>query len=151
MRGKPWTPDELRQLQQLVEEGASLDVICKKMVKTKDSIQQKCYDLKLTLKEEEEEEVVKKKLTAFSSSSRGLKIPKELQSIEENLKDLLAAKEALKAGGLSKVEIMRLSKIMMGCRYYHKDFAEYFGYRELEMRLDEVDIKLAEMAKKQRT
>ncbi len=149
MRGKPWTPDELRQLQQLIEEGASLDVICKKMIKTKDSIQQKCYDLKLTLKEEEE--VVKKKLTAFSSSSSGLVIPKELQSIEENLKDLLAAKEALKKGGLTKVEILRLTKIMAGCRFYHHDFADYFGYRELEMRLDEVDIKLAEMAKKQRT
>ncbi len=148
MRGRPWTPDELRQLQQLIEEGASLDVICKKMIKTKDSIQQKCYDLKLTLKEEE---VVKKKLTAFSSSSCGLTIPKELQSIEENLKDLLAAKEALKKGGLTKVEIMRLSKIMAGCRFYHRDFADYFGYRELEMRLDEVDIKLAQMAKKQTT
>ncbi len=146
VKGKPWTVDEIRELQSLVAEGLNRDAICKKMVKTEDSIMQKIYDLHLTLKEEE---VAKKKtkIHAFSSSSllsqRGLKIPQELQSIEEKLKDLVAAKNALKEGGLTRVEILRLSKIIGSCKIYNEDFAKYIDYRELEERLDELEANYA--------
>jgi hypothetical protein len=147
MRGKAWDIDEVRRLQQLVEEGNSVDAICKIMVKTHDSIEQKMYDLKLKpLKEEE----ANKKIFSVSSS-RPLKIPKELPSIEANLKDMVAAMDALKKGGFDKLELMRLSKVVANCRAYNREFASYLNYRELEERLFEVEAKYANLVKRKKS
>ena len=46
-KGKPWDIEEIRMLQRLVEEGKSVDDICKLMVKSRDAVVQKMFDLKL--------------------------------------------------------------------------------------------------------
>jgi len=65
-----------------------------------------------------------------------LEIPEELPSIEETLKMLAAALEALKTPGLDKIEILRLRDIIAGncaksVRAMHKDrlFEEREGLR----------------------
>ena len=49
VKGKPWDINEERQLRQLVEEGKTVDAICKMMVKTHDAVAQKMFDLKLSV------------------------------------------------------------------------------------------------------
>ena len=71
MKGKPWSVEEEKQLRDLVDAKASLEVIMGKMHKSMDSVQKKCVRLGL-----EVEGGDAKKIRAPSSS--GLKLPAEL-------------------------------------------------------------------------
>jgi hypothetical protein len=85
VKGKPWDIADERQLRQLVEEGKTVDSICKIMIKTKDAVAQKMFDLKLRCVKEEKTAVSGKK-TIFSSSK--LNLPKDLPNVEETLQIL---------------------------------------------------------------
>jgi hypothetical protein len=89
MKGKPWSVEEEKQLRELVDAKASLEVIMGKMHKAVDSVQKKCVRLGL-----EVEGGGAKKIKTPSSSS-GLKLPAELPSIGEALKGLVEAKTPL--------------------------------------------------------
>ncbi len=78
-------------------------------------------------------------------------MPVELPSIEDALKDMVGAMNALKKHGLDKVEILRLTKIISSCKAYNKEFAAYLNYRELEERLIELEAKYAELVKRKET
>ena len=75
-------------------------------------------------------------------------LPQDLPSIEETLKILAAALEALKTPGLDKAEVLRLRGIISGVKVYQELFAEYVHYRELEEELVEARRKYAELLKK---
>ena len=72
--------EEEKQLRDLVDAKASLEVIMGKMHKSMDSVQKKCVRLGLEVVDGDA-----KKIMAPSSSS-GLKLPAELPSVEEALK-----------------------------------------------------------------
>ena len=141
MKGKPWTVEEEKQLRELVDGKASLEVIMGKLHKSMDSIRNKCVRLGL-----EVEGGGAKKIMAPSSS--GLKLPPELISVEEALKMLVGALIALKLGGVDKTEIIRLRSIIQGAEAYIDRVAEYMNYRGLEIELMEWRQKYAVLAKK---
>lgn len=62
VKGKPWNIKEEQRLRQLIEEGKSVDVICKIMIKTRDAVAQKMFDLKLKAVKEKKLLFLEKKL-----------------------------------------------------------------------------------------
>jgi len=138
-KGKPWDIEEERQLRMLFEEGKNVDQIAKVMVKTRDAVLNKIYDL--GLKREEENKAHGRRL------SSSFQLPKELPSVEEALKKLAAALKELEQPGLDQSEVLRLRSIISGVKVYKEIFADYFDYCELEQRLMEFERKYAESAK----
>jgi hypothetical protein len=144
-KGKPWDIEEIRVLQRLVEEGKSVDDICKLMVKSRDAVVQKMFDLKLKVVKEEKRRVSGKK-TVFSSSQ--LSLPENLPNVEETLQILAAALLKSAEAGLSKEEVGRLQVVATLAKTYKDAFAEYLDYRGIEMRLDALEAKYARLEKK---
>jgi len=144
-KGKPWDIEEIRVLQRLVEEGKSVDDICKLMVKSRDAVVQKMFDLKLKVVKEEKRRVSGKK-TVFSSSQ--LSLPENLPNVEETLQILAAALLKSAEAGLSKEEGGRLQVVATLAKTYKDAFAEYLDYRGIEMRLDALEAKYARLEKK---
>ena len=96
---------------------------------------QKMIDLGL----KEEEAIMR---GTSSSIKAKLTLPKELPSVEEKLKTLNAALEALETPGLDRTEIMRLRIIILGVKVYKELFLDYVKYRELEAEVFELRRKL---------
>jgi hypothetical protein len=148
-KGKPWDLDEERQLRQLVDEGKSIDEICKLMVKTRDSVVSKVYNVGLSFhQKEEEEDIHPQKSRQLSSSFR---IPQELPSVEDALRTLTAALKALEEPGIDYAEIQRLRSLIAGVKIYKQIFADYLNYCELEERLKELEGKYAELVKNKKS
>jgi ribosomal protein S12 methylthiotransferase accessory factor YcaO len=137
-KGKPWDINEERELRALFEEGKSVDQIAGLMVKTRDAVLNKIYDL--GLKREEEDNTHSRRL------SSSFQKPAELPSVEESLKTLAAALKALEEPGLDQAEVLRLRSIISGVKVYKEIFADYFNYCELEERLVALERKYAEKA-----
>jgi hypothetical protein len=72
-----------------------------------------------------------------------LKLPERLPSVEEELKVLSAAIEALRLPGLCRSEVSRLHNIIMGVKVYQELFAQYVNYRGLEAEVLELRRALA--------
>jgi hypothetical protein len=142
VKGKPWTIDEEKQLRELVEAKTHIDVIAVKLNRQPDAVLIKCKRLKL------EVVVGIKKIKATTTSSVGLKLPTELPSVEEALKMLAGALDALKKGGVDKTEIIRLSRIIQGAEAYIDRVAEYMDYRGLEVEMLDWRAKYADLVKK---
>src|SRR5450759_741309 len=81
---KPWSVEEEKQLKELVEAKTSIEVIAAKLGRRPDAIMIKCKRLKL-------EVVVGKGYTTTTS----IAVPKELPSVEEELKVLVATLKVL--------------------------------------------------------
>ena len=145
VKGKPWDINEERQLRQLVEEGNSVDAICKTMIKTHDAVAQKMFDLKLKVVKEEKTAVSGKK-TIFSSSK--LNLPDDLPNVEETLQILGAALLKSAEAGLSKDEVGRLQVVATLAKTYKDAFAEYLDYRGIEDRLNKLETNYAALEKK---
>jgi len=141
-KGKPWDINEERKLRQLVEEGKTVDAICKIMVKTRDAVTQKMFDLKLKCLKEEKTGISGKK-TIFSSSQ--LPIPEDLPNVEETLLILAAALLKSAEAGLSKDEVARLQVVANLAKTYKDAFAEYLDYRGIEERLNVLERKYDEL------
>ncbi len=116
-----------------------MNEIAKTMVKTRDAVLSKIYGL--GLKREEEAKAYVRRL------SSSFKLPKELPSIEEQLKKLTAALSVLETPGLDQAETLRLRSIISGVKIYKELFADYLNYRELEERLVELEGKYRELSK----
>ena len=139
-KGKPWTVEEERKLRKLREEGKTVAEIALRMKQTPDAIKQKLRRLGL--------KVVTLEKSGGTTTSE-LIMPEELPSIEEALKDLVAAMNALKTPGLSKTEIMRLRSLVQVADKYQTRFAEYVDYRGTEKRMIELSQKYEELAKRE--
>ena len=72
-----------------------------------------------------------------------LKLPQRLPSVEEELKVLSAAVEALGQPGLGRAEVSRLHNIIPGVKVYQELFAKYVDYSGLEAEVLELRRKLA--------
>lgn len=134
MKGKPWTVEEEKQLQNLIRADKSVRVIAKAMGKTRDCIRKKIARLGL-------EVVVHSESHGTTTSS--LTLPSELPSVEEALKTLSGALKALETPGLEQSETLRLRSIIQGVKIYKELFADYVDYRGLESELLELKEKLA--------
>jgi hypothetical protein len=72
-----------------------------------------------------------------------LSIPDDLPSVEEALKLLAGALNALSKPGLSMVEIQRFRSVVGAVKAYQKLFAEYVQYRKIEVDLLRMEAELA--------
>ncbi len=125
---------QLREMvQELVDAKASLEVIMVKLHKSVDAVQKKCARLGLEVVDDA------KKIRASSTSSSGLKLPAELPSVEEALKKLVAAMNALETPDLSNTEVLRLRSLIQADSVYQVKVAEYIGYREIEAKLAKME------------
>jgi hypothetical protein len=65
-----------------------------------------------------------------------------LPSIEEKIRHLNAALDALEQPGLSSTEISRLTKIIQGVNLYEKLYAHFLNYKKVEEELLEIRRQL---------
>ncbi len=143
-KGKPWPADDEKKLRDWFTSGTiDLGVLAFSFngEYTEEAIRQKLIKLGL-VKEQQQPK------NSNCCCSTQLELPKDLPSIEETLKTLAAALEALKTPGLDKAEVLRLRGIIAGVKVYQERFAEYVHYREMEEELMEARKKYAELLKK---
>ena len=137
-KGKPWTAHEEAQLLQLVKARQNSNVIAKKLGRTQQAIMKKIE--RLDLKE------VVVSVHAGRTTTSELKLPPELPSIEEALKILAAALNAGSQSGLNRTEVQRLHAVANLARTYKELLADYIDYRDIEVKLLEMEEKYAQLA-----
>lgn len=137
MKGKPWTQEQVQVLQELLKQGASLDVVAAKLGKPVEAVRMKIRRLGL--------EVVDPKGYRTTTS---LELPKELPSVEEALKILAAALKGATQPGLDKVEVQRLQVVATLAKTYKDLLADYINYREIERQMIELRAKYEWLVRK---
>ena len=140
VKGKPWTPEEEKQLRVMLSENKSVRVIARALCKSRDSVRIKIARLEVVVQSE--------KTTRTTTSCPSLVLPGELASVEVTLKTLAAALKALETPGLERNDVLRLRGIIAGAKVYNELLAEYVDYRGLEAELVELREKYAELSKK---
>src|SRR4030042_1672772 len=134
LRGKPWTVDEEKQLRELLQEGLNAHEIGAKMGKAPNAVYEKAKRLGSRV--------------IFSCNKKIITSPQvhldELPSVEEKLKALAGALEALETPGLDRSEVLRLRSIIQGVKIYQELFASFVDYRGIEAELLEVRRQLSE-------
>ncbi len=145
VKGKPWTSAEEKELLTLRGYGKTVSQIASKLQKSEGSIKIKLARLGFKV-------VVTPKICVVTTSKdpKEMIVPDELFSIEESLREEVAAMTALKTPGISKAEVARLKAIIQASGDYQERYARYINYRELERRLAELDEKYAELLKHDR-
>jgi hypothetical protein len=173
LRGKEWSDDEVRQLSQFLLEGKSLNEISAIMGKTRVSVKAKLHNLGLSSVQvatgvqgtvaaasaASSPPVASTTPTSVSAPEFvsaptaqpvlnvvgvDLKLPERLPNVEETLKIMYAALEALTKPCLSRSEQTRLHYIIEGAKKYQEYFAKYVDYCGLEVEVLELRRKLAE-------
>ncbi len=140
MKGKPWTPEEEERLRQLLKANRSARAIARIMGKSRECVSMKIARLGL-------EVVTEQKNSGVTTTSRltTLQLPVELPSVEEQLKVLAAALEALRSPEVEKIDVLRLRAIIQGVRVYQELLAEYVDYRGIEAKVVELEEKYAKL------
>ena len=72
----------------------------------------------------------------MSSSFADFPLPEDLPSIETQLRVLAGVIEKLQTGDLDKTDVMRLRGLISAVKSYKELFAEYVGYREIEVKVE---------------
>ncbi|MCW4018009.1 MAG: hypothetical protein NWF00_04935 [Candidatus Bathyarchaeota archaeon] len=138
-KGKPWPAEKEKQLRELVEAKTSLPAMAKVLRKSEEAVRQKIGRLGL--------EVVEQKKIVCSTTSKEF-MPAELPSVEEMLRKMVAAVNALETSALDKSEVLRLRGIITGVKVYQELLAEYLDYRGLEAELLNLRAKYGELRQK---
>lgn len=139
MKGKPWTAEEEERLRQLLKMNRSARAIARIMGKSRECVSMKIARLGLEVVTEQKNSGV----TTTSLSS--LVLPAELPSVEEQLKVLAAALEALRSQQVDKLDILRLRGIIQGVRVYQELLADYVDYRGIEARVVDLEARYAKL------
>ncbi len=143
-KGKPWPAEDEKKLKDWFGSGVTNFAVLSFSLEgryTQEAIRQKLIKFGL-LKEQQQSE------NSECCCSTKLDLPDELPSIEETLKTLAGALEALETPGLDRAEVLRLRGIIAGAKVYQERFAEYVRYRKIELELLEARKKYAELRKK---
>ena len=127
-KGKPWTVEQERKLQEFVKARLSPERIAIELGQSLDSINHKIKRLGL--------EVVGVKNFSTPTTTRAL--PKELLTVEQAMLSLVAAMKALEQPGLNKTEISRLRSLIQAPKIYPEKFAEYADCLIIEKELMEL-------------
>ncbi len=133
--GMPWTADEERLLQELVEWRASVEVMAARLGKTKEAVAKKCGRLGLVVVG----------LEPLGTTTSPVPLPAELPSVEEALRMLAGALRASVEPGLDKVEVQRLQVVATLAKTYKEILADYINYRGIEVKLVELEAKYARL------
>lgn len=135
-KGLPWTVEEEATLKALVEAKTPLDVMAVKLGRQPAAVLVKCQRLGLLLSQ---------------ATVASVPLPAELPSVEETLKKLAGALEAACTSGLSKVEVQRLQVVATLARAYKEILSDYVNYREIEAKLNDMEVKYAALLQQQAT
>jgi hypothetical protein len=139
-KGKPWSHAQVKQLQELRNNGKTVAEIAQLMNKSPDAVKQKLRRLGLkvvTIKNDE----------GSTTSSGELILPEDLPSIEMALLKLAAAMKALEDPKLTKTDVMRLRTLIQTSTIYQKRLAEYMDYRGIERKLIQLDEQFERLKK----
>jgi len=136
-KGKPWTVEQERELQEFVKARLSPERIAAELGQSLDSIKHKMKRLGL--------EVVGVENFPRPTTSRVL--PKELLTVEQAMLSLAAAMKALEQPGLDKTEILRLRSLVQASKIYQEKFSEYVHYLRIEEELMELRKEVAGLRK----
>lgn len=136
-KGKPWTVEQERKLQEFVKARLSPERIAAEPGQSLDSIKHKMRRLGL-------EAVGFEK---FSTPTTSYVLPKELLTVEQALLSLAAAMKALEQPGLNKTEILRLRSLIQASKIYQEKFSEYVHYLRIEEELMELRKEVAGLRK----
>ena len=126
-KGKPWSVDEEASLKALVDANTPIDSVAAKLKRKPDAVYVKCLRLGLT----------KRPNTLLSN----IPLPKELPSVEETLKKLAAALETACTPGLDRAEVQRLQVVATLSKTYKDILSEFMNYREIEGKLNDMEVK----------
>jgi hypothetical protein len=169
VRGRPWSNDEENQLRQLVKEGKNFDEISSIMGKSRLSVKGKLFNSGLNCVEvaTHAQRAVATTIATTTSPRKDitssitapmqaavdaaenkvtnveLKLPERLPSVEDELKILVAAVEALRQPGVSRAEVSRLHNIIVGVKVYQELFVKFVDYCGLEAEVLELRRQLA--------
>jgi len=138
---KKWRNEDIKQLRQLAKQGKGWDAIAAELGRSVEAVQQKARRLGVDV-------VVTVPANDATTTSTELVMPKELISVEESLKKLVAAMNELENEKLSKTDVMRLRTLIQSCNLYQMRVAEYINYRRIEERLLEMEAKYERLAEK---
>ena len=138
-KGKPWSHAQVKQLQELRNNGKPVAEIAQLMDKSSDAVKQKLRRLGL--------KVVTLENTEGSTTSSEVILPEDLPSIEMTLLKLAAAMKALEDPKLTKTDVMRLRTLIQASTIYQKRYAEYVDYRRIERELVKADELFARLKK----
>ncbi len=140
MKGKPWTVEEENRLRQLLKANRSARAIARIMGKSRECVSMKIARLGL-------EVVTDEKSSGVTTTSRltTLQLPSELPSVEEQLKVLAAALDALRSPEIEKLDVLRLRAIIQGVRVYQELLGEYVDYRGIEAKVVDLEAKYAKL------
>lgn len=138
-KGKPWPAEDEAKLKHLIDERQPLQVIAAKLGRSKQAVRRKAERLGLEVEGQTRRQ---------STTTSGIKLPKELPSVEEALKILAGALNTASEPGLDRVEVQRLQVVATLARTYKDLLADYIGYRQIEVKLVELEAKYAKLAKK---
>jgi hypothetical protein len=141
MKGKPWGPEQEKQLRELVESKMPLDVVAVNLGLSVGAVKKKCGRLGL-------EVVVPVCRKTKTTTTTAIKLPAELPSVEDALRKLAGALETACQPGLDNVEVQRLQVVAVLARTYKDILSAYMNYRGLEAELMELRVKYAEFSKK---
>ena len=126
-KGKPWSVDEEAALKALADANTPIDIMAAKLNRKPDAVYVKCLRLGLT-----------KRPHSLVST---IPLPKELPSVEEILKKVVGAFNTACTPGLDRVEVQRVHAVAALSKTYKELLAEYLNYREIERKLNELEIK----------
>ena len=137
-KGKPWPVEDERKLRNQAKAGLDLDDLVASFGKkyTKNAVYQKITDLGLKKTKAKIHDVPP------SSKSAKLTLPKELPSMEESLKTLKAASDALQSSDLTRTDVIRLRSVILAEKIYQEQFPKYVKYRDLEAEVVELRREL---------
>ena len=140
MKGKPWTGEEENQLRQMLKAERPVRAIARALGKTRECVRVKIARLGLDV-------VVRPEKISPSTTTTlvNLKLPEHLPSVEEQLKVLAAAIDALRSSSLGKEDVLRLRAIIQGIRVYQEKLAEYVDYRGIEAKVIDLEAKYARL------
>lgn len=139
MKGKPWTTDEEDRLRQLLKAKRSARAIARLMGKSRECVSMKIARLGLEVVTEQQN------FNVTTTSLSELVLPSELPSVEEQLKVLAAALDALRSPEVERLDVLRLRAIIQGVRVYQELLAEYVDYRGIEEKVVDLEAKYAKL------
>jgi len=177
LRGKPWSPEEERQLRNLEAQGLNANEIGLRMNKKPNSVYEKARRIGLTVGISRRRKKTASSLAGNCVSGFGAAVDKQpnaaaagleenpacqavgcsgfklsadggLPSVEAALKALVAAVDQLDVPGLKYDETQRLRTIINGVKTYKELFADFLNYKELENRMVELGAKYSELVAK---
>jgi hypothetical protein len=130
--GNRWTAEDVQKLENFLAAKKPFTIIAEELGRSVEAVISKINRLGLVVDDDEGQ-----KNSSLSSSFADFPLPEDLPSIETQLRVLAGVIEKLQKGDLDKTDVMRLRGLISAVKSYKELFAEYVGYREIEVKVED--------------